>query len=45
MKANDDDINDDPIASALPYLLNTFFFVHDELLEERCLNITMRIFN
>ena len=41
----DEDITYDCIASVLPYFLGTFFFVHDEKLEERCLNVTMRVFN
>lgn len=45
LNSGDPDLNNDPIASALPYLLNVFFFVHDEYLEERCLNVIMRIFN
>jgi hypothetical protein len=41
----DEDVKKDCIASVLPYLLGTFFSVHDEQLEERCLNVTMRVFN
>lgn len=45
LAAGDDSVGRDPIASTLPYLLSTFFFMHNELLEERCLNVMMRIFN
>ena len=45
LMAGDDSVGFEPIASILPYLLGTFFYVHDELLEERCLNVLMRVFN
>lgn len=45
LMADDISVGLEPIASILPYLLGTFFYVHDELLEERCLNVTMRVFN
>ena len=45
LMAEDKSVGHEPIASILPYLLGTFFYVHDELLEERCLNVTMRVFN
>lgn len=45
LMAGDEHIDKDPSAAVLPYLLDTFFFVHDELLEERVLNVTMRVFN
>jgi hypothetical protein len=45
LKAGDEHVNEEPVAAVLPFLLGSFFFVHDELLEERVLNVTMRVFN
>lgn len=40
-----DDSTENVIGSVFPYLVSTYFLVKDQVLEERCLNVIMRIFN
>lgn len=42
---NDTDLNEGPIACYLPFMLTTFYYIHNEHLERRSLSIIMRLFN
>ena len=45
MALGDKDINEGPIACVLPNLLASFYFIHEEEYEKRCLSVIMRMFN
>ncbi|CAD8131502.1 unnamed protein product [Paramecium pentaurelia] len=44
-RLNEDQLKEKQVASLLPYLMSTYFLVKDQVLEERCLNVIMRVFN
>lgn len=45
MALGDKDVNEGPIACVLPNLLTSFYFIHEEEYEKRCLSVMMRLFN
>ncbi|CAK81479.1 unnamed protein product (macronuclear) [Paramecium tetraurelia] len=44
-RLSEDQLKEKQVASLLPYLISTYFLVKDQVLEERCLNVIMRVFN